>query len=193
MPRPSVRGRLLESALEEFHSRGFHNCSVEDITRAAGVPKGSFYNHFASKDALAIEALRQYQERSVWRTLDDADDAPLVRLRRRFEALRDLFGARGYTRGCLIGNMGTELADLNPAVRAEVQASLDRRSAVAAGLLREAQDRGELGPSADPDVLGPFLVDAWEGVVLRAKVDKTPRALDGFFVVFDQILKADPE
>ncbi len=57
VPRQSVRPQLVEAALEQFHSRGFHNCSVDDITRAAGVPKGSFYNHFASKDALAVEAL----------------------------------------------------------------------------------------------------------------------------------------
>ncbi len=189
MPRPSVRGQLVESALEQFHVRGYHNCSVEDITRAAGVPKGSFYNHFASKDALAVEALQQYQARSVWRTPDDPDQPPLVRLRRRFETLRDLLVARGCTRGCLIGNMGTELADLNPAVRAEVQASLAFRSAAATELLGEAQRRGELATDADPDILGPFLVDAWEGVVLRAKVDKTPRAMDGFFALFDRIVK----
>ncbi|MGH8859762.1 MAG: TetR/AcrR family transcriptional regulator, partial [Jatrophihabitantaceae bacterium] len=81
MARPSVRPQLLDAALEQFHVRGFHNCSVDDITKAAGVPKGSFYNHFASKDALAVEALRQYQQRSVWRTTDDADLPPLTRLR----------------------------------------------------------------------------------------------------------------
>jgi TetR/AcrR family transcriptional repressor of nem operon len=188
MPRPSVRSYLVESALEQFHTRGFHNCSVEDITRSAGVPKGSFYNHFASKDALAIEALQQYQARSVWRTIDDADLAPLTRLRHRFEILRDALMARDYMRGCLIGNMGTELADLNPAVRAEVQASLEFRSVAAADLIRTAKESGELGTPHDPEVLGRFLIDAWEGVVLRAKVDKSPRALDGFFVLFDSLV-----
>ena len=165
-PVPSVRSNSSKSALEQFHSRGFHNCSVEDITRAAGVPKGSFYNHFASKDALAVEALQQYQQRSVWRTTDDADLPPLIRLRHRFEAMRAVLTERGYTRGCLIGNMGTELADLNPAVRAEVQASLDYRSAATTELLRAAQERGDLSHRTSiPDVLGPFLIDAWEGVV----------------------------
>ena len=88
MPRPSVRPQLVEAALDQFHTRGFHNCSVDDIAKAAGVPKGSFYNHFASKDALAVEALQQYQQRSVWRTTDDADQPPITRLRHRFEAMR---------------------------------------------------------------------------------------------------------
>jgi TetR/AcrR family transcriptional repressor of nem operon len=187
VPRPSVRPLLLEAALEQFHSRGFHNCSVDDITKAAGVPKGSFYNHFASKDALAVEALQVYQQRSVWRRGEDADRPPLERLRHRFAAMRDVLTERGYTRGCLIGNMGTELADLNPAVRAEVQASLDFRSRASTELLREAQQRGELAGRLDPDVLGPFLTNAWEGVVTRTKVCKSPQAMDEFFAVLDQL------
>ncbi|HEY2272203.1 MAG TPA: TetR family transcriptional regulator C-terminal domain-containing protein [Jatrophihabitantaceae bacterium] len=188
MPRPSVRNHLVESALEQFHSRGFHNCSVEDITRSAGVPKGSFYNHFASKDALVIEALHQYQVRSVWRTSEDDDLPPLVRLRHRFEALRVAFAERDYTRGCLIGNMGAELADLNPDVRTEVKASLDFRSNCAAEFIRDARKRGEAGGTQDPEILGRLLIDAWEGAVLRAKVDKSARALDDFFVLFDSMV-----
>jgi TetR/AcrR family transcriptional regulator, transcriptional repressor for nem operon len=182
-----MRSHIVESALVEFHSRGFHNCSVEDITRAAGVPKGSFYNHFASKDALAVEALRQYQARSVWRTTDDTELPPLTRLRARYLAMRGVLEERGYTRGCLIGNMGTELADINPDINAEVQASLDFRSAATTDLLREAQAAGDLAAHHDPDVLGPFLVDAWEGVVLRTKVSKSAQPMDGFFAVLDQL------
>ena len=190
MPRPSVRPQLVEAALDQFHTRGFHNCSVDDITKAAGVPKGSFYNHFASKDALAVEALQHYQHRSVWRTTDDADRPPLARLRYRFEAMRDVLTDRGYTRGCLIGNMGTELADLNAAVRAEVQASLAYRSTATTELLRLARERGELATHLDPEVLGPFLTNAWEGVVTRTKVCKSARAMDEFFAVFDQLFGA---
>lgn len=183
-----MRSHLVESALVQFHTRGFHNCSVEDITRAAGVPKGSFYNHFASKDALAIEALQQYQARSVWRMTDDADLAPLTRLRHRFEAMGEVLRERSFTRGCLIGNMGTELADINPGISAEVRASLDFRSAAATELLRDAQRAGELATHHDPEVLGAFLIDAWEGVVLRSKLSKSAQAMDGFFAVLDQLL-----
>jgi TetR/AcrR family transcriptional repressor of nem operon len=46
MPRVSVRERLVDVAIGEFHRRGFNGCGVKDITEAAGVPKGSFDNHF---------------------------------------------------------------------------------------------------------------------------------------------------
>jgi TetR/AcrR family transcriptional repressor of nem operon len=188
MPRASVRPQIVDSALEEFHARGFHNCSVEDITTAAGVPKGSFYNHFPSKDALAVEVIREYTNRSVWRTSDDDDLPPLVRLRRRFEVMRDTLVGREFSRGCLLANLGSELADLNADVRAEVEASLSFRSAAATEMLRDAQQGGQLDLSYDARTLGPFLVNAWEGVVTRAKVSKCSDAMDGFFAVFDQIL-----
>ena len=190
MPRPSNRQRILDAALDQFHARGFHACSVDDITRAAGVPKGSLYNHFASKDALALQALREYQSRSIWRTIDDAADAPLTRLRRRFEAMRDALNANGFTRGCMVGNMASELADHNAELRAQVQDSLGFRSRVISELLMEAAERGELRPQHDPAVLGPFLVNAWEGVITRTKVDKDTTAMDGFFAVLDDLIGA---
>ncbi|MFC9289092.1 TetR/AcrR family transcriptional regulator [Streptomyces sp. NPDC057052] len=40
--------RLIKHAEDVFRRKGFHGASVQDITRAAGVPKGLFYNHFAT-------------------------------------------------------------------------------------------------------------------------------------------------
>ena len=54
MPRPSMRDHLVASALEALHRQGFNGSAVQDITDAAGVPKGSFYNYFESKEALAL-------------------------------------------------------------------------------------------------------------------------------------------
>jgi TetR/AcrR family transcriptional repressor of nem operon len=59
MPRPGFREQLLSAGLATFHERGFNATSVQDITDAAGAPKGSFYNHLESKEALAAEAVRR--------------------------------------------------------------------------------------------------------------------------------------
>ncbi len=74
------------SALEVLHRKGFSATSVEDITKAAKVPKGSFYNHFKSKEELAIVALDRYWQR-VLNSLDllsDTKVVPLIRLKRYF-------------------------------------------------------------------------------------------------------------
>ena len=59
-PAASSRQRLLDAALHEFRSRGYAATTVEDLCRAAGVGKGSFFHHFPGKEALALEAVGHY-------------------------------------------------------------------------------------------------------------------------------------
>ncbi|WP_143343126.1 TetR/AcrR family transcriptional regulator, partial [Crossiella equi] len=105
MPRPSVREVIVEAALAEFHRGGFTASSVDTITRAAGVPKGSFYNHFRSKEELAALIVGKYAEESEWRHDRDPAAPPLARLRARFETMGAILVRNGFTRGCLLGNM----------------------------------------------------------------------------------------
>jgi len=104
MSRPSVRGKLVEAAIETLHSRGFNGCSIQDITDAAGVPKGSFFNHFKSKELLALEVLDHYREGSRVDLLFDKDKSPLERLRQHFEFLADRYNDWDFKRGCMMVN-----------------------------------------------------------------------------------------
>jgi AcrR family transcriptional regulator len=60
MARPNVRQKIVDAGLKILIERGFNGSGVQDITDAAGVPKGSFYNHFESKEALGAEVLKRY-------------------------------------------------------------------------------------------------------------------------------------
>ena len=72
---------IVEAALAQFHERGFNAAAVKDITDRAGVPKGSFYNHFESKEALAIVALERYGEGRRLTDLADRSVEPVARIR----------------------------------------------------------------------------------------------------------------
>ncbi len=63
MPKPSNRQKILTEGLRVVHERGFAGASVRDIVQAAGVPQGSFTNHFASKEAFGLEILDLYFDR----------------------------------------------------------------------------------------------------------------------------------
>jgi len=75
MARPNVRERLLDAGVEIFHRCGFNGCGVQEITDAAGVPKGSFYNHFASKEALGAAVLDRYWQQCASATLGILEDS----------------------------------------------------------------------------------------------------------------------
>src|SRR5438067_12038965 len=84
MPKPSHREKLLQVGMQVVHERGFAGASVRDIVQAAGVPQGSFTNHFASKEAFGLEVIALYlaqEDQRLRQTLGDAALAPLARLR----------------------------------------------------------------------------------------------------------------
>lgn len=188
MPRPSVREQLIDAASHQFHENGFNGSGVQDITTAAGVPKGSFYNHFPSKESLAVEVLHRYAADRKLNMLTDSALAPVPRLRAHFEYLADDLERFQFTRGCMFGNFGSELSTQSAAIRTQVDEGLDRWAAAIAQVLDEVGASGSLVGGLDTGTLARFLVGAWEGAALRAKVTQSRSPLDDFFVVLDALL-----
>lgn len=189
MGRRSMRGEIVEAALEQFHTRGFNAAGVKDITDRAGVPKGSFYNHFPSKEALGVVALEEYGATRRLADLADPDVDPLDRLRTHFTFLRDEIVDFGCLRGCLIGDFGVEVADHSEIIRAAVRASLDTWAAALTAPLTDLRTAGRLAPALDPSVLARFLLHAWEGTLISVRAERSPEPFASFFgTVFDVLL-----
>jgi TetR/AcrR family transcriptional repressor of nem operon len=184
MPKPNVREQLVDAGLKTLHAHGFNGCAVQDITQAAGVPKGSFYNHFESKEALALAALERFWDVGAERRelLADASSDPVDRLRTHFQMLSDAVVRNRFTKGCLIGNFSAEMASapLFSQRLAEMYAAWTR--AIAA-CVDSAMQQGRVHPGISADAVAAFLVNAWEGAVLRAKVEQDAAALDAFRTV----------
>ena len=84
MPKPSNRETILTEGLRVVLERGFCGASVRDVVQAAGVPQGSFTNHFASKEAFGLEILDLYfaqVREGIQKTLRSDSLPPLDRLR----------------------------------------------------------------------------------------------------------------
>ena len=190
MPRANVREQLIEAGLQTLHLHGFNGSGVQDITDAASVPKGSFYNHFESKEALALQALERFWQNGAGRRalLGDTSVEPVERLRRYFRGLADTIVHHNFQRGCLIGNFSTELSAESKEIRdrlAEIYAAWSRSIE---SCVREAEKAGRVQPRLPAAVVATFLVNAWEGAVLRSKVEQDKSPLDQFeHVVFASI------
>jgi TetR/AcrR family transcriptional repressor of nem operon len=188
MPRPSLREEVVAAALDQFHLHGYNGSGVKDVTAAAGLPKGSFYNYFSSKEAMALEALRRYGIGREFERLQDRTLPPLARLRAHFVFLGQEVARLGIDRGCMIGNFASEVATQSPALREAVAAGFAWWINEVTEVLREAVQRGELGPERDLELLASSLVHAWEGTLLHAKVTRDMRTVDEFFPgVFDTL------
>ena len=186
-----VREKLLTAALEALHKSGFNATGVQDITDAAKVPKGSFYNHFESKDALGVEVVKRYAAKGEERRgpLVGGQGAPLARLRAYFKSLNQLGPAAGFSRGCLIGNFSAELSSQSADIRAALDEVLTDWTKDIAQVIAEAQKAGDVSRDIPATMLAAFLLNAWEGAVLRSRVEKNSAPLDVFMsVTFNKIL-----
>ena len=188
----NVRERLLNAGVQTFSKSGFNGCSVQDITDAAGVPKGSFYNHFESKEALGAAALEHYWADGACdrlNILSETEGSPLDRLRRYFEQSTVDMASMGFTCGCLIGNMAAEQSDHSPVIAAQLSAIFASWSRRVGDCIRQAQAAGEIRTDADPEKLATFVLNAWEGALLRARIEKGERPLRQFIdLLFAQFI-----
>jgi TetR/AcrR family transcriptional repressor of nem operon len=186
MPRPpnaEVRRRLLEAGLDLVHARGFAASGVKDITDAAGVPKGSFYAYFPSKEAFAAAILEHHWADVEVRLLPmlDADGLARERITRFFHALADEHEAGDFLLGCLVGNLSLELGGSSEPVRAELVRILDRWNAALTACVRSGQGgSGDIRRDLDAGELAARLIEAWEGAALRGKVTRSRMPYDRF-------------
>ena len=188
MAKHSHRGKILSEGMKVVHTRGFANSSVRDIVQAAGVPQGSFTNHFASKEAFGVELIGMYAEASrelINATLLDDTADPLKRLRDYVEgskgpACDTATKSDGGHNGCLLGNFAAESSDHSEAIRTRVLEELENVRRSLAYCLREAVDAGELESSVDCDQLSAFIVSSLQGAHLLAKAERDVAPIDRF-------------
>ncbi|MDB5410088.1 MAG: transcriptional regulator, partial [Rhodospirillales bacterium] len=181
--------QIVEAGMTVLLEKGFNGCGVQEITDCAGVPKGSFYNHFESKEALGAEIVERYAERSVRGVLADRSFPPIERLRLHFEALNERYIGFGFRRGCLLGNFSAELSDQSALIRARLAEVFAHWTKDLEAAISEAQAQGAIGASVPAAELAAFLLNAYEGALLRARVEKNRDAFENFMrVAFTKIL-----
>lgn len=178
MPRTAdptdIPRRLTDAGYLLFNRMGYHATGVQQITEQAGVPKGSFYNHFASKEAFAAQIIQRYAD---W--VDEAwdlclSDAPQDAL----AAIDHVFARfishheRTACQGCLVGNFAAEVAESSELCRQVLHASLTAWRQRLADLLEQAQAQGSVRSDVPADTLAVFFWDAWEGALLRMKIER---------------------
>jgi TetR/AcrR family transcriptional regulator, transcriptional repressor for nem operon len=192
MSRPSNKEKLLSDGLRVVHQRGFGASSVRDIVQAAGVPQGSFTNHFASKEAFGLEILERYHDMTsanVRATLRNDALPPLRRLRAWMEGQLEYLRKDDMRRGCLYGNLSAEASEESEAIRTRVVSVFAENQASVAYCLEAAIDAGELAPNTEVQELAGFIVSSLQGAILVAKAQRSPIPVERFErVLFQQLL-----
>lgn len=188
----SARQALLDAGGRLLREKGYAGTGLSEILKTAGVPKGSFYHHFPSKDAFVLEILDRYieeQRERIEAYLDRNDLSPVSRLRGFFEAEAERLRREGCRGGCLVGTLGQDQADQNPELRTKIEDTLGEWTGRFCSTLAQGTRTGEVPEGSDIRSLGDFIMNAWQGALLRMKTRKSARPLHQFIeMVFGRIL-----
>ncbi len=180
MARTETRAAIIGIASQLLRVNGYDGTGIDAVLKQAGVPKGSFYHYFRSKDELGLaiieDAARELADK-LEKHLGDATLTPLARLRSYFDAGIVAQRRSECTRGCLFGTLGLELASKNARLRRRIAEEFTRWRKRVAACLEQAKQAGELGADHDVARLADFVLSAWEGAILRAKVAKSVKPL----------------
>jgi TetR/AcrR family transcriptional repressor of nem operon len=176
-----TRRSILDAAQRIMAHKGYSAVGLNEVLAEAGVPKGSFYHFFASKDAFGEAMLRNYftdylvdMERILARPGASADER-LMAYWQEWRQTQSLDECQGK---CLAVKLGAEVADLSESMRLALREGTDAivsriERAIAAGL-----EDGSLAIDGDPHALAQVLYDLWLGASVMAKIHRSAEPLD---------------
>jgi len=192
MSKEKTKTTLLEAGKKVFLEKGYNNAGIEAILQAAGVPRGSFYYYFESKEDFGLQVLDSFAEgydANFARDTGDLTLSPLERLRAYFLAACKRIESQECRNGCLAGNLSQEMAAHSELFRSKLEEIFEGWVSRYRELLSQAQELGEIPAHHDVHELAEFWLNSWQGAVLRAKTIRSTVPLKTFLnVMFGSLL-----
>jgi TetR/AcrR family transcriptional regulator, transcriptional repressor for nem operon len=181
--KEDTRLALIRAGRRIIVEKGYNHTGIQEILLAVGVPKGSFYHFFNSKEEFGLAIIdydSQLHDRIVEQYLGDISLNPLNRIKRYFTFKLEEFETLEYREGCLFGNLSQEMADQNDRFRLRLQEAVERWRDQFADCIQAAQDAGEISEQHSAKELAEFCLNSWEGALLQMKVTKSDAPLKNY-------------
>ena len=183
---------LLDKGVELLWANGYNATSVNDIVKAADIPKGSFYFYFENKEDFAVKAIDRYfnqQFEPISRVLNDTTYTAKQRLLNFYEFRVTILNDHLKCKmGCLGSNISTEMSEHSEKIRLAV---LQKGSYVKEEIIKvalEAQENGDIDATTNVRDLVEFVEDAGKGVMISMKEMKDPYPIDNFLRMVKKLI-----
>ncbi|MCU0494710.1 MAG: TetR/AcrR family transcriptional regulator [Chloroflexaceae bacterium] len=171
-----TRQLIVMRAADVFNVRGYAGTSMNDLIEATGMEKGGIYNHFASKEELALAAFDYAVDLMTQRfelALSGKEHA-VERLRAIVDVFQDYVTAPPLPGGCPILNTAVEFDDTSPVFREKAREAMLSWLKLIGVHVKLGVQRGELRPDADPRTVASMLTATLEGALMLSKLYDDP-------------------
>ena len=173
--------KIIEAGARIIHHKGYNHTGIQEVIKAAGVPKGSFYFYFNSKEDFGLHVIDYFNDMYL-QMIDPILQQKELSALRRIEKILDyyigLFKELNYTCGCPIGNLSQEMGDLSEAFGTKLVSSVALIAGIYKDLLDEAKETDQVSLEMNTQKTAEFIVSSWHGSLIRMKIDKNIEPLE---------------
>ncbi len=174
---------LIEIGIDLLGKQGYNGTGVKELVDKAGVPKGSFYNYFNSKEDFAVKALERYAKHElifIGGIMSDKSLTPLHRIEKLFIERINKIENSNYTKFCLITSLADEMSVMSPSIARSVNIISEKINTLLTDCLTEAQQLGEIKLNLNVKQLAEFIENSWRGTLILVKAEKSLNRLHDF-------------
>ena len=174
--KQDTKYKIIETGAKIIHHKGYHHTGIQEVLKAAGVPKGSFYFYFENKEDFGLQVIDYFKEMyfdMIDPILKQENLSALDRLEKILDHFISVFEQLDYQCGCPIGNLAQEMGDLNLAFSEKLTQSVEILAAVYEKLLDTAIDEGLASGHLDTAQVAEFIVTSWHGALIKMKINRS--------------------
>jgi AcrR family transcriptional regulator len=175
-----TRRRIVEHSAPVFNTKGYAGASMSDLVQATGLEKGGIYNHFGSKEELALEAFDYAAGimRERFREALETEESALERLFAVVDVLGAVAGDPPVPGGCPVLNTAVESEGLYPTLKGRAAEATSGWLRLVGREVKEGVKSGELSPQADPRAVASVVVATLEGAVMLSRLHEDPAHME---------------
>lgn len=185
-----VRQHILDTGAAIIMGKGFAAVGLNEILGSAGVPKGSFYHYFASKEQFGAALLDDYLANYLLQmdAILAAPGADAAAALMAYWASWTVQSDQGYDCRCLVVKLSSEVADMSEAMRQSLRDGTDRIVVRIALALEQAVAQGRIAVQDDPAACALTLYQLWLGAAMLTKLRRDATALEGAWLATHHLL-----
>jgi TetR/AcrR family transcriptional regulator, transcriptional repressor for nem operon len=175
-----TKARIVQQAAAVFNQKGYAGSSIADIMQATGLKKGGIYNHFQSKDELAVAAFDyavSLMSQEVWSAVKTRRNA-IARLQALVSSYLVYIEAPPIVGGCPILNTAIEADDTDSPLRDRAIAAINNWRNLIVRIINQGIKKGEIPITIEPDTIATIIICNIEGAIMMSQLEKNPVHLE---------------
>ena len=175
-----TKAHIIHQAAELFNLKGYAGSSIADIMQATGLKKGGIYNHFQSKDELALEAFdyaSNLLSQRIWSVVKTKHNA-IERLQALVSSYLIYINDPPIVGGCPILNTAIETDDTDSPLRDRALQAMNSSRSLIVRILQKGIKKGEVRSTIEPDTVATIIFSTLEGAIMMSKLERNPIHLE---------------